>query len=305
MAVLATLVLLSGCFGSGVFDTTEGQDGEDDDGTGTNGDGGQGGGDNIAPLIEVSAGHAKEGTPIYSPSTGELEGYSEWNVTIYRAITDLDGTIVSAGWDFDLDGQIDHNSTAFRAVDELSIPSSNWVDASTAGMHLISDGAFDLVDDYQIATIAFIAIDDDGATSGELLTINNLPFYIEGDDPNTPSSTLNTYTADDAADDASDAAGGPDTLIKMQMTGRDDLQWSFVSIRLSVGDNVYTCSVAAGDDCTITQAAGSNDNAWEPGEYVFLAEGTEEICSAQGCHVDISVLYQGHTVAGDGAVVVN
>jgi hypothetical protein len=116
---------------------------------------------------------------------------------------------------------------------------------------------------------------------------------------------MNTYTADDAADDASAAGEGADTLIKMQMTGSDDLQWSLVSIRLSLGDNVYTCSVAPGDDCTITQTAGSNDNAWEPGEYIFLAEGTEEICSAQGCHVDITVLYQGNAVAGDSAVVVN
>jgi hypothetical protein len=298
VSVLSAIILLSGCFGSGVFDDAEGQ--TDDEGQ-TDGEG-TGGTTNIAPLIEVIAGHAREGTPIYSPSTGELEGYSEWNVTLYRAIADLDGTIASAGWDFDLDGQIDHNSTAFRAVDELSIPSSNWVNASAGANQIMSDGAFE---DYQIATIAFIAIDDDGATSGELLTINNLPFYTEGEDLNTPSSTLNIYTADDAADDASDAASGKDTLIKMQMTGWDDLQWSFVSIRLSVGDNVYTCSVAAGDDCTITQAAGSNDNAWEPGEYIFLAEGTENICSAQGCMVDLSVLYQGNAVAGDGAVVVN
>jgi hypothetical protein len=119
------------------------------------------------------------------------------------------------------------------------------------------------------------------------------------------ANTLNTYTADDAADDASAASEGSDTLIKMQMTGKDDLAWSFVKITLSVGDNVYTCSVAAGDDCSISQQAGDNDNAWEPGEYIFLSEGTEEICSAQGCAVDISVTNNGHTVAGDGSTVVN
>jgi hypothetical protein len=128
---------------------------------------------------------------------------------------------------------------------------------------------------------------------------------LANDGTNNSAATLNTYTADDAADDASAAGDGADTLIKMQMTGRDDLAWSFVKITLSVGDNVYSCSVAAGDDCTITQAAGSNDNAWEPGEYIFLAEGTEEICSAQGCNVDISVTHNGRTVAGDGATVVN
>jgi hypothetical protein len=127
---------------------------------------------------------------------------------------------------------------------------------------------------------------------------------LASDGTDTSASTLNTYTADDAADEAS-AAGESDILIKMQMTGRDDLAWSFVKVTLSVGDNVYSCSVAAGDDCVISQSAGSNDNAWEPGEYIFLSEGTQEICSNSGCMVDISVTHNGRTVAGDGSVQVN
>ena len=151
-----------------------------------------------------------------------------------------------------------------------------------------------------IATILMVAITV--VLAGVLYVWAN---NLASDGTDTSAATLNTYTADDAADDASAAGEGADTLIKMQMNCSYDLQWSFVKITLSVGDNVYTCSVAAGDDCTITQAAGSNDNAWEPGEYIFLAEGTEEICSAQGCHVDISVTHNGRTVAGDGAAVVN
>ena len=151
-----------------------------------------------------------------------------------------------------------------------------------------------------IATILMVAITV--VLAGVLYVwANNLA--SEGTD--TSASTLNTYTAEDAADDASPAVDGADTLIRMQMTGKDDLAWSFVKITLSVGDNVYTCSVAAGDDCAISQQAGDNDNAWEPGEYIFLSEGTEEICSAQGCAVDISVTNGGNTVAGDGAAVVN
>tara|TARA_B110000116_G_scaffold261039_1_gene264771 strand:+ start:169 stop:828 length:660 start_codon:yes stop_codon:yes gene_type:complete len=118
----------------------------------------------------------------------------------------------------------------------------------------------------------------------------------------TSASTLNTYTAEDADDDAS---SGADTLIRMQMTGMDDLAWPYVMITLSVGDNSYTCSVAAGDDCTISQSGGSNDNAWEPGEFIFLSEGTAEICSAQGCDVGIFVRHNGYTVAGDTSQMVN
>jgi len=151
-----------------------------------------------------------------------------------------------------------------------------------------------------IATILMVAITV--VLAGVLYVWAN---NLASDGTDTSASTLNTYTADDAADDASAAGEGADTLIKMQMTGRDDLAWSFVKVTLSVGDNVYTCSVAAGDDCTITQAAGDNENAWEPGEYIFLAEGGAEICSNQGCNVDISVTHNGRTVAGDGATVVN
>ncbi|HJM87425.1 MAG TPA: hypothetical protein QF433_04300, partial [Candidatus Thalassarchaeaceae archaeon] len=98
---------------------------------------------------------------------------------------------------------------------------------------------------------------------------------------------------------------GADTLIKIQMTGSGDLDWDFVQITLSVGGSFYTCSVAAGDDCSISQQAGDNDNAWEPGEYIFLSEGTEEICSSTGCAVGISVTYGGNNVTGDTSVVVN
>ena len=305
VAVLSLIILLSGCFGSGVFDNAEGDvDGNEE----------SGGTMNLPPLIELVASGATEATPAYSSATGELIGYTEYNASFYRAIADLDGNITSAGWDFNLDGQIDvSSSTDFRAVDNISIPSTYWVNATT-----IADYATDLlllyqelgVTDFQIATIAFIAIDDDGAMSAELITINNIMAILyelaeEEASGNGNSGTQNTYTAYDAADDASAASEGQDTLFRMQMTGSDDLAWAFVSITLSVGDNVYTCSVAAGDDCSISQQTGDNDNAWEPGEYIFLSEGAEEICSAQGCTVDISVTYSGQTVAGDTSVVVN
>jgi len=151
-----------------------------------------------------------------------------------------------------------------------------------------------------IATILMVAITV--VLAGVLYVWAN-SLASEGTD--TSTSTLNTYTAEDADDQVNDAAGGADTLIRMQMTGRDDLAWSFVKVTLSVGDNIYTCSVTAGDDCVITQAAGSNDNAWEPGEYIFLSEDGEEICSEQGCDVGISVTNGGHTVAGDSSQMVN
>ena len=119
----------------------------------------------------------------------------------------------------------------------------------------------------------------------------------------TTASTLNTYDADDALDNAS--SGTSDILIRLQMTGADTLSWTFTQIQLSVGGNGYTCSVGGEDACTISQPGGDNPNAWEPGEFIFLSENGVDSCTDVACNVGISVTYNGNTVAGDGAAVVD
>ena len=143
-----------------------------------------------------------------------------------------------------------------------------------------------------IATILMVAITV--VLAGVLYVWAN-SLASEGTD--TSVGTLNTYTTEDADDET--GPGADDTLVRMQVTGKDDLAWSFIKITVSVGDNVYTCSVVTGDDCEISQAAGDNDNAWEPGEYLFITEGTEDICSEAQCRLEISVTYNGRTLAGD------
>ncbi|PXF21634.1 MAG: hypothetical protein CXX72_03435 [Methanobacteriota archaeon] len=149
-----------------------------------------------------------------------------------------------------------------------------------------------------IATILMVAITV--VLAGVLYVwANNLA--AEGTD--TQTQTLNTYDADDANADAS--SGTTDILIRLQMTGKDTLSWTFTKIQLSVGDTVHKCTVGGGDACTISQQGGDNGNAWEPGEFVFLSESGTDICSTVGCNVGISVTYNGNTVAGDGAAVVD
>ena len=149
-----------------------------------------------------------------------------------------------------------------------------------------------------IATILMVAITV--VLAGVLYVwANNLA--AEGTD--TTANTLNVYDADDANDDAS--AGTDDTLIRLQMTGKDTLSWTFTKIQLSVGDTVHKCTVGGGDACTISQQGGDNGNAWEPGEFIFLSENGAQICDTQGCLVGISVVYNGNTVAGAGNTVVD
>ena len=152
-----------------------------------------------------------------------------------------------------------------------------------------------------IATILMVAITV--VLAGVLYVwANNLA--AEGTD--TTANTLNVYDADDASDDAS--AGTDDTLIRLQMTGKDTLSWTFGSIQLSVGDIVTSCGVVEGvdgDGCYIDQQGGDLGTAWEPGEFVYLSESGTDICSTDGCNVGISVMYNGNTVAGDEGVIVN
>ena len=149
-----------------------------------------------------------------------------------------------------------------------------------------------------IATILMVAITV--VLAGVLYVwANNLA--AEGTD--TQTQTLNTYDADDANADAS--SGTTDILIRLQMTGKDTLSWTFTKIQLSVGDTVHKCTVGGGDACTISQQGGDNGNAWEPGEFVFLSESGTDICSDVGCNVGISVTYNGNTVAGAGNTVVD
>ncbi len=143
-----------------------------------------------------------------------------------------------------------------------------------------------------IATILMVAITV--VLAGVLYVwANNLA--SEGTD--TSIGTFNTYTTEDAEDET--GPGAEDTLVKLQMTGKDDLAWAFVKVTVSVEDNVYTCSIMAGDDCQIRQEAGDDDNSWEPGEYLFLSEGNEDICNSSECALEISITHNGRVVAGD------
>ncbi|MDP6378087.1 MAG: hypothetical protein QF885_00365, partial [Candidatus Thalassarchaeaceae archaeon] len=81
VAVLSLIILLSGCFGSGVFDNAEG---DEDENEGNDGGSGIGATMNLPPLIELVASGASEATPSYSSTTGELIGYTEYNASLYR-----------------------------------------------------------------------------------------------------------------------------------------------------------------------------------------------------------------------------
>ena len=269
--VLMGLVLLAGCFGTTPVGPATGDEVDEIP--------------NSPPVVTSEELFAPE---MWNSPNGTLG----WNVTVYHAMTDWDGTISAAGWDTDLDGAIDVHTTMAEGVDVIFLPVSAWVN--------LSDG-------YYITSIGFAAKDDGGTwTAAPLLTLRTQSAAYWPPSPLTGPSTLNVYDADDATDDAS--PGTDDTLIRLQMTGKDTLSWTFVSIQLSVGDIVTSCGVVEGvdgDGCYIDQQGGDLGTAWEPGEFIFLHENGVDIVTGQGTTVGIHVTYNGNTVAGVGSQLVN
>ena len=145
-----------------------------------------------------------------------------------------------------------------------------------------------------IATILMVAITV--VLAGVLYVWAN---SLAADQPE--SGTRISYTADDAAANTSEATD--DTLMSVRWQhAEDDLNWAFVVMKLSVGDNPYDCSTDGSEECSIGQD-GSDDSVWETGEFLILSESGSNI--AEGAtNIDMYVTYRGTAVAGSDDVSV-
>ena len=148
-----------------------------------------------------------------------------------------------------------------------------------------------------IATILMVAITV--VLAGVLYVWAN---SLAADQPE--SGTRNSYTADDAA--ASTSANTDDVLMSVRWQhAEDDLNWAFVVMKLSVGDNTYDCAPDASQECTIGQD-GDDDSVWETGEFLILSESGTDIAGGDGATtIDVYVTYRGTAVAGDDSVTVS
>ena len=145
-----------------------------------------------------------------------------------------------------------------------------------------------------IATILMVAITV--VLAGVLYVWAN---SLAADQPE--SGTRNSYTADDA--DASTSAGTDDVLISVRWQhAEDDLNWAFVVMKLTVGDNTFDCSTGADEECSIAQDGG-DDALWETGEFLTLSENGNDIASTT-TEIGMYVTYRGTAVAGTGDVTV-
>ena len=125
---------------------------------------------------------------------------------------------------------------------------------------------------------------------------NNTDFCLsEGDQGHNP----NVFRALDSAASINNESN--DTLMSIRWQhAEDDLNWAFVIIKLTVGDNTHDCGIDGTDDCAIGQD-GDDAGLWQVGEFLTLSENAADICGGAGevtCEVNIHVTYRGTVVAG-------
>ena len=145
-----------------------------------------------------------------------------------------------------------------------------------------------------IATILMVAITV--VLAGVLYVWAN---SLAADQPE--SGTRNSYTATDAS--ASVSAADDDTLMRITWQhAEDDLNWAFVVMKLTVGDNTFDCSTGADEECSIGQD-GSDDALWEGSEFLTLSENGNDIASTT-TEIGMYVTYRGTAVAGTSSVQV-
>ena len=338
--VLSTLLVLTGCFGTGIIDEGEGQSTGDtgtNDNTGTTTSSG-----NSAPYIDarttgvnlMDGGMASMSlsTPIWETPLDDLEDDEEpvltgYSLALYHAVMDLDGSVASMGWDIDLDGTIDTTSTGTRGMTTVNVMLSEFVSFSQDYVDMIiALGEADLDDDeleefeneigqfMVTTTVAFIATDDGGATSALMVPIDTSAamMYIWASSLAEGSQDIeeqNQFKAEDHPSATTD--GMTDNLLRLSFThGPEDLEWAFLRITLFDEEDgiTYICE-PGGYDCSIGEQ--TSDTVWSGDEVISLAEGgSTDICGAAGsgaegasCELKVSIQYKGQMIAGTSGII--
>jgi len=244
---LATILLLAGCFGLG--DSAEAAEGDHDHTP------------NAAPVIslDLSAGLAIE------CGTITCEG------SIYHAVVDPDGDVISSGWDTDLDGTIDVPVTSNRGYTDISIAFSDWEERG-------------------FTTIAFIAVDSNGAATAELITVFTDDYFYDDDD-----GGLDIFQFDDRDAAAEQTAAGGEDLIHVKMMQGSSLSWALLRVSIVVdGGTTNLCVELADADadglkCTYVYV---DDKNWDVSDEITISEGANaDLCDgvAGFCEVEVTL----------------
>jgi len=285
--LLVVLLPMSGCFDGGTAGVGEVEGAQDD------------GGENPPSAGTSTAVATPNLPPVISVETmgslANVEGLdcttTAFEIEVRHAMTDWDGSIISAGWDINLDGIIDYPTNASEGYMMVEIPMNNMV-ARTA----LSSYSNSIENNYREQSIVFGAQDDDGAwTSSELIKLSKTISYT-----NTNTGVETSYLDLEPCNDFSDvtdynfsvtdhadfvSTGNRDYLVEITRTnGQNGIDWSRISIYID-GDNEgrEECGVVENyyNRCRIYSGTGLTNSSvgtlWESGETITISEWDDNL----------------------------
>ncbi len=254
VVTLSLILLLAGCFGLG--DSAEADSNDDYE-------------PNAAPVISLEQ--------PFSQNSPICDG-NFCNITMYHAVVDPDGDLLTKGWDYDLDGIIDFEVQENRGLNDLSIPISNMLNLSY---------------DYY-TSIAFIAIDSEDFASAELVNLGAGVFVYSSTGPyffydRDASGTLGETTND--------------ALVHIQLTSGDSLNWATLRVSIVVdGGASNICDADEGDAACVFMTDG--ETTWDVAEEITIKENGQDLCNGQDGGCDVAVTLTKIGVGNEGDMII-
>jgi hypothetical protein len=287
--LLVVLLPLSGCFDGGTAGVGEAEGAQDSGGENTPSTGTftTVATPNLPPVISVETIGSLVNVEAADCTTNAFE------IEVRHAMTDWDGSIISAGWDINLDGIIDYPTNASEGYMMVEIPMNTMVSRTAASTGFGSSYEYE----YRTQSIVFGAQDDDGAwTSSELITLSKT---ISSTNPSTGAETsyLDFEPCHDFTDvtdynfsitDHSDIAstGNADYLVEITRTnGQAGLDLSRIRIVFE-GDSGGYENCRINYRCSIVETT----SLWEAGATITLQESDFDLHSGnRDAQVDIYI----------------
>ena len=262
--ILAFLLILTGCFGLADESVSGDAEGQNPDNTATDVNNPPFIGDSSELLNNFLV--TQNNTNItYDVNTGE-EVVNGFSYNLYHSVVDIDGDSLTCGWDIDLDGTIDYQVNGNTGFTNVYVPINHFTTLNFQGESM------------DFATVAFIAIDEHGLGSAELIDLLGENF----DDYDDSDGGLQIYTFSGAD------APGSDGAVIMTMTSGADLGWASITIKASVNGaasiTVPECDSTTTENCYTTSDPGEPVH-WNVGEDVTV----DTSCTGE-CTVTINVL---------------
>jgi hypothetical protein len=268
IVILACLLILTGCFGVADDAVSPPAEGQDSTSTTVN--------INHSPNIDAYF-NSMFGIDENLVFDAQNSTYSTVgaNVSMYHSAIDIDGESMTMGWDTDLDGIIDINVLGQSGFTMLYLPLSAW--------HSVPGTISEFT-----STVAFIAIDVNGAGESQLVHIN-APQFIPSYQYSTYAISADGNTAGDGPTTATD-----DSLVMMTMIQGSDLNWAAVSVKISINDGApLTCPKDSGENAQcifVEYGTNTSDQVWSVGDGFIIYEAGQNLCDDTAtCNIEITI----------------